>query len=178
MSKTLVFTDENTPSSSVWCCVLCRGVVCGLCGVCGVVVWCETLKKPVCPLKHIPICTFKSPSVYRHHAHMFQHMCALCRHTRGRTTPQHRTHHTDHTPHHDTRHNTTRRQTETDRDRDRGRRGDEREDDKTRAERREKSEEREDSFSVWWCMAVFYWCCDFAVNSVCARDFSLINSVQ
>ena len=43
---------------------------------------------------------------------MFQHMCALCRHTRGRfqrVTP----HHTPHTPqhktqHHDTRHNTTR----------------------------------------------------------------------
>ena len=128
---------------------------------------------------------------------MFQHACALCRHTRGRFERTHggiffectRVFFQRFTPHHNTRHNTTRRQTETDRDRqrqtetekedrDRGRRGDEREDDKTRAERREKSEEREDSFSVWWCMAVFYWSSDFPVNSVCARDLSLLNSVQ
>ena len=61
------------------------------------------------------------------------------------------------------------------RERDIERRGDEREEDKRIEERREK---REDPFSVWWCMAVFCWCSDFPVNSVCARDFSLLNSVK
>ena len=28
------------------------------------------------------------------------------------------------------------------------------------------------------CMAILCWCCDFLVNSVCARDFSLQNSVK
>ena len=67
----------------------------------------------------------------------------------------------DHTSHTSPRHKTQlhtddrQRQRETEKeDRDRGRRGVEREDDNTRAERREKIEEREDSFSVWWCMAV------------------------
>ena len=34
------------------------------------------------------------------------------------------------------------------------------------------------SFSVWWCMAVFCWCSHFQVNSVCAQDLSLLNSVK
>ena len=34
------------------------------------------------------------------------------------------------------------------------------------------------SFSVWWCMAVLNWCSDFLVNSVCARDLSLLNRVK
>ena len=159
----------------------------------------KTSPPPVCPLntrphmyvENVPVCTGTTRTCFNTcarcagiHGDVFNvHMgTCLSGHTgffsAFHTTPQHRTHHTDHTPHHDTRHNTTRRQTETDRDRDRGRRGDEREDDKTRAERREKSEEREDSFSVWWCMAVFYWCSDFPVNYVCARDLSLLNSVQ
>ena len=88
------------------------------------------------------------------------------------TTP-----HTPHRPHTTPRHK-TQHQTETDRDRDRGRRGDEREDDKTRAERREKSGEREIHFQCGGAWPFFYWCCDFPVNSVCARDLSLLNSVK
>ena len=41
-----------------------------------------------------------------------------------------------------------------------------------------RQDKREDSFSVWWCMAVFCWCSDFLVNSVCARVLSLPNSVK
>ena len=81
--------------------------------------------------------------------------------------------HTTHTTHHTTTHHnntTTTPHRDRHRERDIERRGDERE------ERREK---REDPFSVWWCMAVFCWCSDFPVNSVCARDcFSLLNSVK
>ena len=69
-------------SVSVWCCVLCRGVVCGLCGVCGVVVWCETLKKTVCPLKHVPICTLKtSPCMPAQRAHVLKHVRVVPVHT-------------------------------------------------------------------------------------------------
>ena len=121
------------------------------------------MKTPLPPCVHSntsPYVRSKRPSVYRHHAHMFQHVCALCRHTRGRlnvhteafffkspgvfsafhTTPQHCTHHTDHTPHHDTRHNTTRRQTETDRDRERRQR--QREKRKRKRRRQDKSREK------------------------------------
>ena len=94
------------------------------------------------------------------------------------------THHTPHTtpdthtPHHNTRHNipqnttTTRPQhltkteTETDRDRERDR---ERRRRQRREERREKREEtrkkRENSFSVWWCMAVFSFCSALSCSS-------------
>ena len=81
------------------------------------------------------------------------------------TTPQPTT--TTRPPHHT--------ETDTERERDIERRGDGREEDKRVEERREK---REDPFSVWWCMDVFCWCSDFPVNSVCARDFSLLNSVK
>ena len=38
----------------------------------------------VCGFKTSPCVRSKRPRVYRHHAYMFQHMCAWCRHTRGR----------------------------------------------------------------------------------------------
>ena len=74
-----------------------------------------------------------------------------------------------------THHTAPRRHTKTphgdrDRDRDKERRED------GRAETRQ--EKREDSFSVWWCIAVFCWCSDFLVDSVCARFLSLVNSVK
>ena len=99
-----------------------------------------------------PLCGFRASRVYvqnvpvctRHHAHMFQHMCARCRHTRdvlnvhteaflkpnmGFTkffqraahTQTQNTHH-DHQQHHDhndTHHNITRRQRETEKERQR-----------------------------------------------------------
>ena len=100
---------------------------------------------PVCGFKTSPCARSKSPRVYRHHAHMFQHMCVWCQHTRGRfecthggvsestygfstlfSVPQHtQTHtHTKHTPRppttprpqrHTTQHTTSHR----DRDRER-----------------------------------------------------------
>ena len=92
---------------------------------------------PLCVhLNTSPVCTFKTSQCLRApRAHMFQHVCALCQHTRGRferthgdvlnghngvfsvSHTTHRTHHTDHTPQHNTRHYTTRKQTETERDR-------------------------------------------------------------
>ena len=39
---------------------------------------------PVCGVKTSPCERSKRPRVYRHHAYMFQHMCAWCRHTGGR----------------------------------------------------------------------------------------------
>ena len=114
----------------------------------------------------------KRPRVCRHHAHMLK--------THVRVVPAYWGFSACHTPH--TQPTTTTRpphHTETDRQRERERdierRGDEREEDKRIEERREK---REDPFSVWWCMAFFCWCSDFPVNSVCARDFSLLNSVK
>ena len=100
MSKTLVFTDENTPSARV-----------------------STQTRPHMYVQNVP-------------AHMFQHMCPLCRHTRGRFertygdvfewthgffqrfTPHHNTAHTTQTTHHTTTQDTTphgdrQRQTET-----------------------------------------------------------------
>ena len=68
----------------VWC-VVCVGV-CVVCVVC--VVWCGagrglgTQKKPPCV-------DSKRPRVYRHHAHMFQHMRAWCQYTRGRFESTH-----------------------------------------------------------------------------------------
>ena len=86
---------------------------------------------------------------------------------------------TTHTTHHTTTHHnntTTTPHRDRHRERDIERRGDEREEDKRIEERRR--EKREDPFSVWWCVAVFCWCSDFPVNSVCARDLSLLNSVK
>ena len=117
----------------------------------------KTPPPPVCPLKHVTMCTFKtSQCVPASRAHMLKHVCALCRYKRRRFertygdvfdwthgffqrfTPHHNTAHTTQTTHqiHDTRHNTARRQTETEKeDRDRGRRGDEEK--TTRQEQRE-----------------------------------------
>ena len=123
---------------------------------------------------------------------MLKHVCAWCWHTRGRFE---RTHgdvlsgHTgffsvSHTTHQNaTQHNTTTRpqhhtETETETDRDRERTTGDREREEKTEEERTRQEKREDSFSVWWCMAVFCWCSDFLVNSVCARDLSLLNSVK
>ena len=91
------------------------------------------------------------PCMLAPRAHV-ENTCARgARHTRGF---QRFTHHTHHTPQPTT---TTRppHHTETDTQsyRDKERRGDEREVDKRIEERRVK---REDSFSVWWCMAVLY----------------------
>ena len=91
----------------------------------------------MCPLKHVPICTFKtSQCVPAPRAHVFQHMCALFRHARGRFeptygdvfewthgffqrfTPHHNT--APHTPHTTPRHK-TQHHTETGRDRQRQR---------------------------------------------------------
>ena len=95
-----------------------------------------------------------------------------------------RTHH-DHNDTHNTTqqhdHNTTRRQRQrqTETDRDRERRQGQRE--KRRRKRRDKTreeEKREDSFCSVVVHGFFCWCSDFLVNSVCARDFSLLNSVK
>ena len=57
----------------ILCRVLWRGVWC--------VVWCGTLKNP---------CVRSTrPRVYRHHAHMLEHVCAWCRHTRRRVERTH-----------------------------------------------------------------------------------------
>ena len=72
-------------SFSVWCCVcdvLCFVVLCVLCVLMCVLV-CDTLRNSVCPLNTSPCVRSKRPGVYRHHAHMFQHMCAWCRYKRG-----------------------------------------------------------------------------------------------
>ena len=39
---------------------------------------------PCVDSKRFPCVDSKRPRVYRHHAHMLKHMCAWCRHTRGR----------------------------------------------------------------------------------------------
>ena len=122
------------------------------------------------PLLPPPGIHSKRHRVCRHHAHMLK--------THVRVVPANTGFSACHTPH--TQPTTTTRpphhtETDTERERDIERRGDEREEDKRIEERREK---REDPFSVWWCMAVFCWCSDFPVNIVCARDFSLLNSVK
>ena len=82
------------------------------------------------------------------------------------TAPQRKTTHYDHNT---TRRRERQRQTETEKeDRDRETREDGREE-KRQEKRRQKEdktrqENREDSFSVWWCMAVFCWCSDFLVE--------------
>ena len=68
-------------------------------------------------IQHASVCTFKtSPCMPVTHAHMFQHVCACCRHTRGRfeCTDGKRvesTHGVFSVPHHTTHtHSNTRRQ--------------------------------------------------------------------
>ena len=91
----------------------------------------ENLRGPPLPLPLPPVCAFntspcvrsKRPRVHRHHAHMFQHMCAWCRHTRGRfecthgdvlnartevfSVPHHNKHHTTHNHTHQHAHTNT-----------------------------------------------------------------------
>ena len=141
-------------------------------------------------MKNVPVCTFKtSPFAAAPRAHVFQHVCAWCRYTRGRFERTHgdvlsghtefrsvshtnththiNTHNTTHhdTTHHDTTHhdhNTTRRKTETEReDRDRERREDGRGETRQEKRRQKKTEERSEKilFSVWWCMAFFFCWC-------------------
>ena len=95
----------------VLCCVLCCVLSCGVCAV-WCVVWCVlcgTLKTPCVHSKRRPVCTFKRPRVYRHHAHDVEtHVRVVPVHTgkfsidtRGfsiDTPPQH-TQHTEHTIH-------------------------------------------------------------------------------
>ena len=120
------------------------------------------------------MCTFKtSPFVPAQRAHMFQHVCAWCRYTRGHFERTHGDVFSGHTgfsachthtprPQRHTQHNTTTRpqhhtetETETDRDRQRQRKktGTEREE-KTEEERQDKRREKI-NFAVWWCMAFF-----------------------
>ena len=111
----------------------------------------------------------KRPRVCRHHAHMLKtHVRVVPAYT-GVFSVSHTTHHTPPQPPHHT-------ETDRERDRDKERRGDEREED--REDKTTRRENREDSFSVWWCMAVVSWCSDFLVTSVCARDLSLLKSVK
>ena len=156
--KHLFFTDENTPSSRV-----------------------STQTRPHMYVENVPVGTGTTRTCFNtcarcagiHGDVLNVHMgTCLSGHTGFFSVSHHTT--TPHTPHrpHTTPRHKTQHHTETDRDRDRdrdrGRRGDEREDDKTRAERREKSDEREDSFSVWVVHGrFFYWCSDFPVISVC-----------
>ena len=138
-------------------------------------------------MKNVTVCTFKtSPFVPAPRAHMFQHVCAGCRYTRGRferthgdalsghTAPHTTPHHAD-TPKH---HTETETETETETDKERREDGRAETRQEKRRQKKTRQEKREDSFSVWWCMAVLCWCSDFLVDSVCARDFSLLNSVK
>ena len=102
-----------------------------------------------------------------------------------------RTHH-DHNDTHNTTqqhdHNTTRRQRQTETDRDRERRQGQREKrrrkrrDKTREEKTKEDKTREERRFISQCgggaWPFFCWCSDFLVDSVCARDLSLLNSVK
>ena len=130
----------------------------------------ENTPPPVCPLKHVPMCTFKtSTCVPAPRAHVSTRVRVVPAYTGRferthggvfffkkknphgffqRFTPHHNTAHTTQTTHHTTTQDTTphgdrQRQTETEKeDRDRGRRGDEREDarQEQREERRVKRE--------------------------------------
>ena len=128
------------------------------------------------------MCTFKtSPFVPAQRTHMFQHVCAWCRYTRGRFERTHGDVFSGHTgfsachthtprPQRQTQHNTTTRpqhhtETETETDRDRERRKGQREE-KTEEERQDKRR------FILQCGS------DFLVSPVCARDLSLLNSVK
>ena len=110
--------------------------------------------------KRPPCVNAKRPRVYRHHAHMLKHMCAWCRHTRGRFECTHGGHfvhthtvfstffqraathtntHTHTRTKHSTQHHSTQHHTETETERDR-----ERETEKTRQRKRRQDKRRED----------------------------------
>ena len=131
-------------------------------------------------MKNVPVCTFKtSPFVLAPRAHVFQHVCAWCRYTRGRVEwthgvskrvthtnthiNTHTTHHT--TPHHTTAHHSTTQHNTTHYDHNTTRRKRERQR-QTETEKEDRDRERrEDSFLEWWCMAVFCWCSDLSGKS-------------
>ena len=143
-----------------------------------------------CPRsKRRPCVDSKNVPVYagRHHAHMLKHMCAWCRHARGRfesahgvsqrvtahstTTPQPQIQPQRHT--HDNVNDTQRHQLNNLRLHP------------VQHEQTHQVKTRQgdrlialSSFSVWWCKAVLGWCSYFLVNSVLARDLSLLNSVK
>ena len=123
---------------------------------------------------HVPECTFNtSPCMPAPRAAC--HTPDTRHHTphRTHTTPQHKTHPYHHNNTTTTPHENRDRETETDRDResDRERRRRQRREEK-REERREK---REDSLSVWWCMAVFSWCSALSCSSRQWQSLSLAN---
>ena len=128
---------------------------------------------PVCGFKASLCVRSKRPRVYRHHAHMFEHMCAWCWHTR-RKCPHggvleakyvffhvfsHQTHTTNtnnttttttHTTQHNTQHHTERqrrrereRQRETERERERERGGGRGEGERERKRERQRETERQ-----------------------------------
>ena len=136
---------------------------------------------------HVPVCTFNtSPCMPAPRAHVFRHVCAWCRYTRGRVewthgffSVSHTTHHTPHrthtTPQHKTQHTTTHHNNTTttphdnrDRERDRDR----------QRPREKRKEKREDSFSVWWSWPFFVHGVLCLVKPVNVRFFSLLNSVK
>ena len=74
----LSLSSFSSLSLSIFLCLLSLSP----CDVVVVLLWCGV----VC---HVVLCCVecvrpKSPRVYLHHAHMLKHMCAWCRHTRGR----------------------------------------------------------------------------------------------
>ena len=144
------------------------------------------IKTHVLPMKNVTVCTFKtSPCVPAPRAHVFQHVCAWCRYTRGRferthgdvlsghTAPHTTPHHADTPKHH------TETETETETETKREEKTEEERQDKRREDKRRQDKRREKiHFAVWWCMAFFVGVVICLVNPVCARDLSLLNSVQ
>ena len=148
-------------------------------------------------MKNVTVCTFKtSPCVPAPRAHMLKHVCAWCPYTPGRferthgdvlsghtgVSACHTLTHTHINTHNTTQHNTLRPQHHTTTERDRQRQRQRQRETETETETEtERAEKREDSFSVWWCVAFFFFFVDVViclVNPVCARDLSLPNSVQ
>ena len=155
-------------------------------------------------MKNVPVCTFKTfPFVPAPRAHVFQHVCAWCRYTRGRFERTHGdvlsghtefrsvSHTNTHTLTHTTQPITTQHITTTtphgERQRQRKKTGTEREE-KTEEERQDKR--REDKRRQKREVRRFFFQCGGAwpfffvgvviclVNPVCARDLSLPNSVK
>ena len=118
------------------------------------------------PLPPSPCVHSKRPRVCRHHAHMLKKHVRVKPAYIGVFSVSHTTHHNP--PHH----------TETDKERQR--QGEKRRRKRRRQIRQDNSrEDREDSFSVWWCKSLFCWCSALnLVKPVNARVLSLLNSVK
>ena len=153
-------------------------------------------KSLVLPMENVSVCMFKtSPFVLAPRAHMFQHVCAWCRYTRGRFERTHRdvlsghtgffsvshkTHHSAHTTTQQHDHNTIRRQrqTETERrqrrkeDRDREKKTEEEGSDEKRRQKETRREGRRFTFSVV-VHGRFCWCSDVRdqVYITCCCEF-------